>query len=218
MTTLFKESALDVRAPEWRPAEQTCAASQTDSRIAVLEQKIVALEMLIESNETERNEAIAAAIERGRKQAEANFARDEASRLKALEQALTAAATETSQRLDDLDALSLALAQGALASVFERAGDFDELLIRAIGRELADLKQESVLHVRVSASDFADEEALGALVRRIGAAIRIECDDQLDAGACRIALRLGEIELSLPEYWRALRAKLLSFAEPRACS
>ncbi len=212
MSTLFKQSTLPVFAPNWRGAEPVLESA--DPRIAAFEEKIVALEARTEAHQSELEEAVAAAVERGRKQAEAEFVRNQDAALKALEQTLAGAAAEASRRLNDLDALALSLAQTALANVFERAGDFDDLLKRAIAHELRDLKAESVLSVVVSGADFDSDEKLLALAGRIGAATRIERDLKLDAGACRIALRLGEIELSLPEYWSALRAKLASLATP----
>ena len=67
----------------------------------------------------------------------------------------------------------------------------------------------AVVSVAVSAHDFADDAALAVLAA--GAALpatQLAARADLPAGACRVALRLGEVELDPAGQWAVIVAAL----------
>jgi flagellar assembly protein FliH len=218
MTTLIRQSS-DANQPiAWKPGEASSPpAPQRDPLIVALEQEVEELRADLKQAQDTITKAAEDARAQGRKDAEAAFTRDEAKGLALLEGAIETAASEAKAKIAKLDALALLLCETALENAFDRSGDFRDLLTRAIAKQMNGLRREMVLAVHVSPRDFPDEAALGRLQEKLGPnALAIERDDALEAGACRIELRLGHIEIALPLYWRELKAKLRGAATEAA--
>jgi flagellar biosynthesis/type III secretory pathway protein FliH len=108
-------------------------------------------------------------------------------------------------RLAGLDALAVMLARAALAKVFVEAVDRADLMTSAIARRVAVMRDQTVVAIRVSKSDFPDDEAVTALRSRAETgATEIHPDALLKAGECRLDLQLGQVDLSLGAQWDAL--------------
>lgn len=210
MTSLLRPASDTVQPLAWMASGGTTPLR--DPIVQALEREVAHLKTALENAKAETKRTADESFARGRKEAEAGFVRDEAKRLAVLEAAVARASAHAERQIAELDALALLLCETALENAFARAPDFTDLIVRALERQLAPLRRETVLGVSVSAADFADPAALQALQERLQTGFCIDLDTTLPAGECRIELRLGHIELSLPRYWQALKAKLRSLA------
>lgn len=157
--------------------------------------------------------AVAAAREDGRRQGLGEAETREADRLAALGKGLAQSAAAFAARLDRLDALAPALVREALAKLFADIDGWAGPVEAALARQLADLRLAAVVAVRVSPQDFPDAEALAGLAHALGIeGTSVEADRALPAGASRIECRLGQVDLDLPDHWRALSALLEDMA------
>lgn len=112
------------------------------------------------------------------------------------------------ERLVALDGIAAALARACLDRVFARPEAMAMMVAAALERHMATLRDHSALAVRVSGADFSDTGTLEAAARAGGARATVTIDPDLPAGACRIAARLGHVDLDVPAQWAAL-ARLL---------
>lgn len=194
------------------------AAVVADARIGELEEENARLREALEKALDAAADAAAKARESERKEAVEAARGEAAKRLEALDQGLAAALAAWQEALAGLDRLAPLIARTALSKLFEPSEDQAELVGRAIARQMAGLRRETALRLRVSAADFADDAALGALRERAGAGrLDIVCDPDLASGECRLDLALGHVELTPAAQWRELAALLESLAFGEAC-
>ncbi|WP_322966394.1 hypothetical protein [Sphingomonas fuzhouensis] len=132
----------------------------------------------------------------------------EAERVAAIARGVTAALAQFDARLTAMDGLAAALARACLDRIFARTDAMAAMVIEALARHLAMLRDDVLLSVQVSGADFADSQALDAAVREAGARATVAIDRDLPSGACRVAVRLGQVELDVPGQWDGL-ARLL---------
>jgi len=209
MTGLIKEphalasvGALPVAPRRDRDAPVETAAP--DPRLSELEAEIARLEAALASQKREAARAVEAARTEGR---EAAVAAD-ASRTALVERGLAEARAAWDKRLDELELLAVAMARAALAKMFGESSDLGKLVTRTVAHHLAGLAADSVVGVRVSADDFPGD-ALDALSGRIDLArTRLTIDPDLDAGGCRIDLKLGAIDVEPARQWAILDGAL----------
>ena len=221
MSGLIKaDAALErtsVRAVEWRsePGEPTPAARRPE--IVALEAELAALKQGLADAEARRQEALLAARAEAAEEATAAYRRDDAAALATLESALEEATRSLNTRIDSMETLALLLCETALAKIFGDTNDYTDLVARALQLQLAGLRREAVIAASVSAEDFPDAASLVALEARLGANnLSLRRDHQLGKGACRLDLRLGHIELSIPDHWQELQALLRQLADREA--
>ena len=89
-----------------------------------------------------------------------------------------------------------------------------ESLIR---RQLADVLSELLLRIEVSAVNFPDAESLSGLAVAVGKErVQIAASPALSSGDCSFKLRLGELEVGLPEQWRRLAGLFDAMAQEPA--
>lgn len=217
MTTLIRLADLPVTAAI-APIDTVSANPERDdttpglSRRPALsghELELARLREALAVAEAKANRLVVAAREQGRKEALAEFARDEGKSLALLQAGVSEVVIRAREKLGALESLSLAIAENALANVFANPKGHKQAIVDAIARQVQDIKRDTVLSVAVSPADFADAARLDELARALGKGdVRIVQDGALAPGHCRIDLRLGQIEISLPEYWNALRARL----------
>jgi len=221
------------RAPEIRVPVLTApppAATPVDPERAQLERRLealteeatrlrdekIVLETAIEVAEAEaerlvrEGEAEAVAAEaRGR---DAGFAEGQEAKAEALARLEAAADRALDQFRTDLrgmETLAVALSKAALAKVFGDDRDMAYRVARLVRRQIEALDRDAVLRIEVAAGDFADAAALDALALDAGLdGIEIKAVDELDAGDCRIRLRLGELDVGLSQQWGRLSALL----------
>jgi len=158
-------------------------------------------------------EALADAREDGFRDGLAAAEGREDERLEALRIGLMNEARRFGERLAMLNTLAVAIARAALDKMFTRSEAMDAMVVAALSRYVATLTDHTLLAVRVSADDFPDPATLERAMRAIGGQVSVTSDDALSAGACRIAARLGHVDLDIPAQRAALFDLLDAMAE-----
>lgn len=163
----------------------------------------------LKASEATRDKLVAQAREQGRLEAVAAHKRDDARMVALLVDAIDAGQKRLTSKLDELNRASLLICENALTPIFATAGDIRSLLVSAIETQIAGIRNETIVALRVSEADFAGRAALQELANRIGASeSAIAADKTLNPGECVIDVRLGQIEISLPQFWQTLKARL----------
>ncbi|KQN71174.1 hypothetical protein ASE90_16080 [Sphingomonas sp. Leaf67] len=142
-----------------------------------------------------------AGLAEGRKVGIASVDRSERERVDLLAKGLAEEATRLSDRLQALDGLAAALARACLDRVFARPEAMAAMVGNALDHRLALLRDRTGLTVRVSGADFTDAAALAGRGE-------VTIDPDLPAGACRIGVRLGRIDLDVPGQWAVIARAL----------
>jgi flagellar assembly protein FliH len=185
-----------------------------DSELEAAEAEIRRLEQALDDARAVAADAEAAAHAAGRREALAEAADVDDRRLEMLEREVAAVRDTLEERLDGAERLAALLARTALAKLVEPSADLSELVVRSIARQMRDVRRETIVAIRVSAADFADEAALAAIAARTGAGpVQLLADPELGRGACRMDLRLGHVDLGVGARWGELSALLLAMAE-----
>jgi type III secretion protein L len=136
----------------------------------------------------------------------------EDSRAKALE-LLGKGIEEAREALADgrerMEALALLIARNALDKLFgddrERKAAIGDLVMR----QLSTIERQMLLQIEVSRLDFPDTGELAALAHELGLAAQyISADSDLPAGACRMQLRVGTLDVGVDQQWGAIRGLL----------
>lgn len=213
MNTLIKSAddhlGPDIRAIRW-PAPTPEDAPAPPSLLERLEAEIEALKADLADAAASRAAAIDQARAEARLEAARAHVRDDARMLDALRKGMGNATHAFTDYLRQSEALALLLCETALEKVFGDPTIQRDLIARAIHVQVDGVNGEAVLRLSVSAADFPNEGSLSALQLDRLLTVR---DPTLAAGECRIGMRFGEIELSLPEHWDALKALLRNMAE-----
>lgn len=173
-----------------------------DAELAVRDETIVRLQAEVEQahcdGEAEGREA-------GRQEVEDASAQVLATIEDAAEQALARFAEE----LGAMEGLAALLAQTCLDRLLLASEARSSLVCDLIRGQARALASEALVRVTVSASDFPSPEALAAVSAALGGrGGEIVADEALDSGDCRIALRLGTLEIGLGQQWGSLRVAL----------
>lgn len=110
---------------------------------------------------------------------------------------------------DRLEVLALLIARTAIEKLF---GD-DRARKEAVGalalRQVQSVEGQMVVKVEVSRMDFPDVAELAELAAEIGITPDLlSASTELAAGACRMQLRLGTLEVGLDQQWGAIRQLL----------
>ncbi len=137
----------------------------------------------------------------GHKAGIAAVERSERERVDLLAKGLTEEAVRLADRLQALDGLAAALARACLDRVFARPEAMAAMVGNALDHRLALLRDRTGLTVRVSGADFTDTAALAGRGE-------VTIDPDLPAGACRIGVRLGRIDLDVPGQWAVISRAL----------
>lgn len=162
----------------------------------------------------EEETAVAAALEEGRAQGRAEMRADDEEKRALIEAALARASDAWRERLDALDGLAARLAGAAVAKVFGDWEQGSELVVRTARARLGTLRREAVIAVQVSAADFPDQAALEAGAAQAGGpGCRFAVDRDLEAGDCRIDLKLGAVDIGPRDQVAAIAALLDALAD-----
>lgn len=226
MTSLIRQGdspeALPIRALDWPNADSgrlspdggpRPAPFTQDPSIIAFEDEIRDLKRRLAEADANHLRALEATRLQARKEADLAYERDDARALARLQVAIEAARATFDARLSQAEAFAALLCQTALEKVFALPENYRDLTSRAISRQIAGIRLESVIAVDVSPADFADEAALAALGQEIGSdRIMVRRNAQLASGDCRIDLRLGHMEISLSRHWAELQALLRTLA------
>lgn len=214
MSALIKHAA-NVAVLRRVPAAERIARDRpsTDPRIALLEARIADLERTLADEreaverrhaqmEHERRAQVAAARVAGREEATV----DDRQRTSLLGRGVEQAATEWRDRLAALDRLAAALAAAAMGKMFGDASAVPDIVAATLAHQIDRIGRHAVVRVEVSARDFTEPAALAASVDLPSA--QVVARDDLPHGACRVRLRLGEIELDPTTQWSRIAAAL----------
>ena len=182
---------------------------RVDSRIADLTAQLAEADAALVEQHKQAVAEIAAAREEGA----AEVRLDEDRRVAQIEQGVTVAIAAWRERLDSLERLAAVLAETALAKVFDDHADFAEQVGRTLAKQVRAMNAGAVVRVRVSARDFPDDAALGALAARVGLPVSaIGAESDAAAGACEIDLAVGHLDLTVTSQWHAIAQRLAAIA------
>jgi len=212
-------------AAAWRASEAGNGGAETlavDPERMALEEELRTLRQRLAQQEAQasdlRDEAQSAFEKgeaRGREAGLREAADQEALRLARLETGIEHAQATFKQALAGLEHLAPALAEAGLAAVLGSPDDRASLVSAIIRQRLKALETRSIMHIEVSAADFADDQALDALGGTLGSlGPLVQTSVALKSGACRIRLKLGTLDVGLDQQWRRLGALLQEMAEP----
>jgi flagellar biosynthesis/type III secretory pathway protein FliH len=213
MSGLIKGSAAHSVRPFLDPAVLPSAPAR-DPRVDALERQVEDLGAALAAQRIESEQAVKAARAEGERQGRAAAGDAAEKQLATLGKAVDSALARWHSRLDDLDGLAPSLARAALGKLFDDGEDLSRFVAGAIARQMRMLRRESLIAIRVSASDFKDEQALAALGAEAGTgSVRVVADGDLASGECRIDLQLGHIDVGASTQWAQVAAFLEGLAE-----
>lgn len=149
--------------------------------------------------------AFAEGEDAGRSAAENDFEDSRAEALAALEKGMIAAREDFAASLEKFEQLAVQVALEALEILVDDKEAFSAILRSAISRQLSAIDAATIVSVTVSRSDFPDSRELSELEAALSApASSLRLSDDLPVGNCRIALKVGTVELDLARSWREI--------------
>lgn len=189
------------------PARPAGAVREEDPALAALKARVGDLTREVLRLQTELETAADAAFEDGRQAAAAAFERDEEAARAQLGRSLEAAQAAFERELEDAHRLAIALAQTAVAKILGDSPGMSSVVESILRNQLAKLRPETVVAVTVSPLDFKDEGALTRLAKSLGTPeLVLQRDAQMQAGDCRILLKVGHMDAGLAAQWGNLVA------------
>jgi flagellar biosynthesis/type III secretory pathway protein FliH len=175
--------------------------AQLDGALAKLEQQAAA------AKSSERD-AYQRGLASGREEGKAAAQRDAQTQTRLLETALSEAVAGLQKSLGNLEASAAAVALTAVEQVLGNDKASAKNIRLALSRQLSQLREATVVEIRVSPADFPDMTELDELAKRNGHAAVVKHEQTLTSGQCRIRLGLGELAIDLPHQLTALRQLL----------
>jgi type III secretion protein L len=178
------------------------------SEDSVLEARVAELERELTSIAADLPEKLKQAREEGAEAAREERTEAEDRALEALADALEAARASWEARLSSWESAACGIAKAALEQVFADAGKSAELVEAAIARQLDRLGASSLVGIRVSQDDFADDARLARTAKSLGAGLELKRDPTISSGDCVIDLKLGHMDVAPGAQWQRLAALL----------
>lgn len=194
-----------------REVEPVAPSVSKPPELVALEREVESLRRQLDDGETRHREALETAVREAVAEVRRSFIRDENAALELLEASVKEATTQVRERISKLDSLALVMCETVLQKLLGDGVRSPDFLVRAIAAQMAGLRRQTVLAVNVNTTDFPNEAALHKLRGALSDA-HIVADPSLQRGECRIDLRLGHIELSLPRHWQAISDELRRMA------
>lgn len=193
--------------PPERPAET--ALDPRDEEIARLRALLAQRDREIARFPERLDEARAEGEAAGREQMAAAITEDRSAALKLLGEAVGGARSQLDSALAELPALAVGVAREVLEAMFDDSDQRLWTLAALIRRHLAEIGEEMVLAVDVSAADFPEPGELEQLASAAGFdPALLTARAELPGGACRIQLRLGVHDVGIDRQWGAFRSLL----------
>jgi len=132
-----------------------------------------------------------------------------------LEKAMIRAGDHLREDLGSLKRLAALLAQECLDIILLSDDGRAKLVEKIIEGQVAKISRAMLVNICVSQLDFPDDEVLRLLAERLRLdSVKIYARDDLDPGACTIALQLGEMRIGIDQQWPVLRQLLSEIASP----
>jgi len=145
----------------------------------------------------------------GRETGRSEAAADGAEALARIEAAAERALGLFADELEAMESLAALLARTCLERLLLATEPRAALVCELIAGQARALDAEAIVRVTVSASDFPAAEELKAVTASLGSRrCEVIASEEIDSGDCRIALRLGTLEIGLGQQWGRLRAVL----------
>lgn len=108
-----------------------------------------------------------------------------------------------------MEVLALMIARTALDKLFGDHAGRRTAVTELVVHQLRSIERQTLLQVEVSRLDFPNTGELAELAGQIGVApVDVCANADLAAGACRMKLRVGTLEVGLDEQWSAIRGLL----------
>ncbi len=178
------------------------ASSPENDELNQLMAKLAERDLQIAEHETALAKAFAEGEDAGRSAAESEFEDSRAEALAALEKAMLAAGEDFSASLENFGQLAAQVALEALKILVDDKEAFSAILRSAIARQLSAIDAAAIVSVTISRSDFPDSREVLELETALSApAGSLRLSDDMPAGNCRIALKVGTVELDLARSW-----------------
>jgi len=130
----------------------------------------------------------------------------------AVDRALAAFTAE----IASLDRLAPLIAREGLGKILGDPDLYGELLTSSLQHALKAVEAGSIVHVEVSAADFAEADLVVLAARLNVGDARVAASPHAAAGSCTVKLRLGALEVGVDQQWGELDALLRAAAEPEA--
>lgn len=208
MSGLIKGAAAHKVRSFLEPAPSS-PAPIVDPRMEALERQNGELRAALAAQRIESQKAVAAARTEGERDGKAAADEAAAKRVAALAEGVEEALAAWSDRLAGLEGLAASLARAALAKLLDGHEGHSRFVAAVIARQMHLLRRESLVAIRVSASDFPDDGSLAALASEASTgSVRIVADPDFAPAECRIDLQLGHIDVGVGTQWAQL-AKFL---------
>lgn len=176
--------------------------------------ELAELKRLAEETQIENLQHIERIRAETREECSAEFQKDDRVRIEILKAGVSDVRKALETKIVELEKLSLSISEVALEGIFGREHMFLSHLKEMISAQLQDIRRESVIEVLVSPIDFENEHALSDLAAEVGQGdIKIRSDADIQSGAVHIRLRLGHVEISLPNSWKQVQSVLSELSE-----
>lgn len=136
-------------------------------------------------------------------------AQDDARRLELLQNTIEAALQQLRAQMAIVEEAGSLLARDCLEILFGETTSWDAALKQVLKLQLSKLDAALVLGIELSRSDFPDATALANIAIHNGLRPgKVVAREDFAPGSCIIRLRLGEIDVGIPQQWSILRKTL----------
>lgn len=217
MNTLIRPGDRADEKQPWRALAGALAptAAAVDPVLEQLRLEVAALRQALADSKEDHSVQLSRARAEAKADAEAHFQRDETKALALLKETCGDARAALAEKLAEMDGLALLFCETALTPILGDADAYRDLVTHAIRRQCDALARDLIVRVVMSAADFPNAASGGALAQSIGlGGVDVVTTPDIVAGACRIELKLGAIDLSVSQYWSALQARFASLVSP----
>lgn len=110
---------------------------------------------------------------------------------------------------EQMEVLALLIARTALEKLFGDDRGRKEAVGALVMRQLQSIERRMLLKIEVARLDFPDTRELAALAAEIGVdEDLVSANADFPAGACRMQLRIGMLEVGVDQQWGAVRGVL----------
>ena len=192
-------------APPLEPVPATIAAVDFEQgELADLRAKLEQATARLDEQQSAAEISITAAYERGVEDGQSSVQTRDQDRLYLLASALEQGQKALTNHLTRLEPISLKIARAVLDKIIGNSADRTAVMQQMIGHHHASLAKDMVVCIRVSAEDFASDDALQNLSQDVSG-VDVKVDPQLGTGQCLFDLKLGRYDASIDLQWDRLQ-------------
>ena len=193
------------------------AADPVPAKIKALQDELAARDRAIADHELALTAAYTDGEAAGRIAAEDEFNEDRSDALEALKDSLSTSQVDFGKALKGFETLALLVAVEAVEKLLGDGAHYREALAKLIAHQVGKIDSASIVSIDVSRDDFPDTREVAAIEKTIGGERdKLSVVDSLEAGACRIKLNVGAIEIGFGQQWGALKDLLETITNSEA--